>query len=259
MHAPGRLCGDKEGGWQQVPDVGPGLLCGVTELLAECGLARDTGVPSAEEGTALTGWHWGHQREKCIPRLEKGGSWLNGETCRPALPQEAQQFVLRGHAAPLWGVDGTARIRDTLKGKLPFPSRSLLPPVPDHPQKPLISHPPSFSLLLEAGMPRLAPGFLIFDQGCSSTNYLAVMREEVQSGERVPELPRQRRKRKNKAQDANWINVEVTDSDKNSRKDDGETEVGVCPRTLSNLPLAGLGLGSLRTESLPLRGNCVGQ
>lgn len=37
-------------------------------------------------------------------------------------------------------------------------------------------------------MPQLAPGFLIFDQGCSLTNYLAVMREEESSGERVPEL-----------------------------------------------------------------------
>lgn len=37
-------------------------------------------------------------------------------------------------------------------------------------------------------MPQLASGFLIFDQGCSSANYLAVMREEELSGERVPEL-----------------------------------------------------------------------
>lgn len=124
--------------------MGLGLLCGVTELLAECGLARDTGVPSAEEGTALTGWHWGHQREKCIPRLEKGGSWLNGETCRPALPQEAQQFVLRGHAAPLWGVDGTARIRDTLKGKLPFPRALCFPLSPTTHKSPSLAIPLRF-------------------------------------------------------------------------------------------------------------------
>ena len=101
----------REGSVVRCGSCPPGRGCGGAQL-AECALARVTGVPSAEKGAALTSWLWAPER-KVHSLLRKGGS---RRTCLPAgqrFPRWPSSLCFKGtHSMRMTNVGSAARLWD---------------------------------------------------------------------------------------------------------------------------------------------------